>query len=117
LFGDYKSSAVRAITVKNGAATPIAIVSTLNYFGKAAPQMGITSFGEDAAGELYIINAPSGGSASIYRIAHQSRRDRYAISVSVPGYPVPKLVAGTSIRFETDASNRLCATPVFPLDQ
>jgi glucose/arabinose dehydrogenase len=69
LFGDYKSSAVRAIVMANGVLTaPIAVVPTLSYFGKGTPALGVTSFGEDAGGELFIINSPSGGSASIYRI-------------------------------------------------
>ncbi|HXU01310.1 MAG TPA: PQQ-dependent sugar dehydrogenase, partial [Polyangia bacterium] len=69
LFGDYLTSIVRAFVVANGAVsgTP-QMVPGVSYVGKTAALSGLTSFGQDNTGELYLVHAPESGSAAIYRI-------------------------------------------------
>lgn len=57
-YGDYCSGFVRSFRLVNGAATELADWSALN------PGGNITSFGEDTAGELYIMTRQGG----LYRI-------------------------------------------------
>lgn len=68
LFGDYATSIVRALVVKNGALSgTVQVVPDVSYAGKGAPLKGLTAFGEDANGELYLVHAADAG-AAIYRI-------------------------------------------------
>ena len=54
-YGDFCSGFVRSFRFANGAAT-----EQLDRAGLAPPGGGITSFGEDAAGELYIVTQGGG---------------------------------------------------------
>ena len=68
IFGDYATSIVRAMVVKNGAVSgTVQMVPGVSYAGKTAAMKGLTSFGEDANGELYMVVAADAG-AAIYRI-------------------------------------------------
>jgi exosortase K len=75
-------------------------------------------------GTIVALGALTVATRSTYRLLSRLRtrgiassRNRYAISVRLPEYPVPKLVAGMSMSVEIEASSRLCGTPVLPDDQ
>jgi hypothetical protein len=69
LFGDYLTTVVRALVVKNGAVSgTVQQVPGVSYVGGAASVQGLTSFGEDNNGEVYLVFSPQSGTAAIYRI-------------------------------------------------
>lgn len=56
VYGDYCSKRIWALTVSGGAATDIIDLSTALDAGPAGSLGNITSFGQDAAGEIYIVD-------------------------------------------------------------
>jgi hypothetical protein len=59
LYADYCAGWVRSFTYVNGSA-----VDQMDWTAQLSPGPGLTSFGEDNAGELYIMR----GAGSLYRI-------------------------------------------------
>ena len=69
LFGDFGTTTVRALVMTNGALSGAPqMVPGLSYVGTTAPLTGLTSFGQDNNGELYMVHVPASGNGAIYRI-------------------------------------------------